>query len=70
MKYLSLIKNNIHRSSLVFRKLGHISTLPNQQVGKDSMKEYAATEWREKLILLESKHEMLSVTPQVIVQAL
>ena len=67
MKYLSLIKNNIQRSSLVFRKLGHISTLPNQQVGKDSLKEYTATEWKEKLILLEGKHEMLSVTPQVIV---
>ena len=65
MRYINLIKNNIKQSSLVFRKLGQASTL-QVTVEQDSMEEYAATEWNEKLLLLEAKHQMLSVTPQVI----
>jgi len=67
MRYVNLIKNNIHRSSLVFRKSGHVSTMLNLQAEKESMEEYTATEWKEELLLLEAKHQMMSVTPQVII---
>ena len=66
MRYVNLIKNNIHRSSLVFRKSGQVSTMLNLEAEKDSMEEYSATEWKEELLLLEAKHQMMSVTPQVI----
>ncbi|KAK2175510.1 hypothetical protein NP493_727g01037 [Ridgeia piscesae] len=37
----------------------------NLQAEKDSMEEYTATEWKEELLLLEAKHQMMSVTPQM-----
>ena len=39
----------------------------NLQAEKESMEEYTATEWKEELLLLEAKHQMMSVTPQVII---